>query len=69
MIINITLENVYLTIIVILMITQIYQFKLIYKLNKDIESLWSHLGIISIAVSTKFGELMGKKQIDDREQP
>ena len=65
MIINITLEKLYLFVIVILMVMQVYQFRLITKLKKDVESMWQQIGIITIAISTKFGEVMAKKQIED----
>ena len=65
MIINITLEKLYLLVIVILMVMQVYQFRLITKLKKDVESMWQQMGIITIAISTKFGEVMAKKQIED----
>jgi hypothetical protein len=47
------------------MVMQVYQFRLITKLKKDVESMWQQIGIITIAISTKFGEVMAKKQIED----
>ena len=68
MIINITLEKLYLLVIVVLMVMQVYQFRLITKLKKDVESMWQQIGIITIAISTKFGEVMAKKQIEDEKK-
>lgn len=65
MTINITLENLYLLIIALLMVMQIYQFTLVSKLKKDLDSMWQQMGIITIAISTKFGEVMAKKKEED----
>jgi hypothetical protein len=50
------------------MVMQVYQFRLITKLKKDVESMWQQIGIITIAISTKFGEVMAKKQIEDEKK-
>ena len=68
MTINITLENFYLLIIALLMVMQVYQFRIINKLKKDLESMWQQMGIITIAISTKFGEVIAKKQIEDEKK-
>jgi hypothetical protein len=47
------------------MVMQIYQFTLVSKLKKDLDSMWQQMGIITIAISTKFGEVMAKKKDED----
>ena len=66
---TLTTENFYLCIIVILLVLQVYQYSLIQKLSKQIDSIWEQIGILAMQTSIKLAELAGmKKQNQDEKK-
>lgn len=66
---TLTTENFYLCIIFILLVLQVYQYSLISKLTKQIDSIWEQIGILAMQTSIKLAELSGKqKQIEDEKK-
>lgn len=61
-------DNIYLIVILILMGIQVYQQKRIKDIRKEIDQVWSQLGTVIIATSTRISELekdITKKQDKD----
>ena len=54
-------EQVYLAIIAILMIVQVFQWRYIYKLKFEINQVWSQIGILVTTISLQIEDV--KKQI------
>ncbi len=61
---NLTLtENqIYLAIIVLLLVLQVYQQYQIHKLKKNLEQLWGQFAMVVLNVGTKLQELELKSQ-------
>jgi hypothetical protein len=57
-----TLENFYLMIIVVLMMLQMYQFKLIGEIKKDATQIWDQMAILSLITSKILGDAVNKKK-------
>ena len=53
MTITITQEQLYLGIIVVLMVMQVLQWRVIYKLKEECNKLWEQLGVLVAAVSNQ----------------
>jgi len=68
--ITISPETFYLAVIVILMLLQIYQFRMIYMLKKEVGDVWTQLGILAMMTSTKLAEMVGeaKSKLKDGEE-
>lgn len=59
-----TIENFYLMIIVVLMMLQMYQFKLISDIKKDANQIWDQMAILSMIASKILGDAVNKKKLD-----
>jgi hypothetical protein len=66
MTITLTPENLYLIIIAFLTIMQIYQWKVIYKLKSEIDSIWKQIQLLTINVAAEIVKL--KNQADGGEK-
>ena len=56
MVINISAENFYLIVIVILMILQVYQYSIIAKTKVEISKLWMQVALLALSLATKINE-------------
>ena len=56
-------ESVYLTVIVILMVLQVYQFYIYKKMVGTIDKLWNTLTTISLSISLRITEI--EKKLED----
>ena len=66
---TVSTENFYLCIIVILLVLQVYQYSLINKLTKQIDSIWEQIGMLAMQTSIKLAEITGKqKQAEDEKK-
>jgi hypothetical protein len=59
-----TIETLYLAVIFVLMILQVYQFRLIHKLRQDHNALWMQVQNFVLAAATAVAKL--EKKIDDK---
>ena len=68
--ITISPETFYLAVIVILMLLQVYQFRMIYNLKKEVGDVWTQLGVLAMMTSTKLAEMVGeaKAKLKDGEE-
>ena len=66
MTITITTENVYLGIIFMFMLIQIYQWREIFRLKKQTKQIWEQIRILTINVATEIMDL--KKPKTDGEE-
>lgn len=57
MTITITAENLYLAIIAFLMIMQIYQWRIIYKVKSEIDSIWKQIHDLTINIAAEIIKL------------
>ena len=57
MTVTLTIETLYIAIIVILMILQIYQFTRVKYLEKEIKDLWDQIGTLTFSINGKFLEV------------
>jgi hypothetical protein len=53
-------NTVYLTVIAVLMIMQIYQWTYIYKIKKELTSVWSQIAILVTSFATQVTKLENK---------
>ena len=63
---TITTENLYLGIIIFFMLIQIYQWKTIYKIKSEIDSIWKQIHMLTINVAAEILKL--KKDPDGGEK-
>lgn len=63
---TITAENLYLGIIIFFMIIQIYQWRVIYKIKSEIDSVWKQIHLLTINVAAEILKL--KKDPDGGEK-
>jgi len=59
-----TIETFYLVVIFVLMVLQVYQFRLIHRLRKDHNELWMQVQNLIIGAATAIAKLENK--IDDK---
>lgn len=59
-----TMETFYLVVIFVLMVLQVYQFRLIYRLRQDHNNLWMQVQNLIIGAATAITKL--EKKIDDK---
>jgi len=59
-----TIETFYLVVIFVLMVLQVYQFRLIHRLRKDHNELWMQVQNLIIGAATAITKL--EKKIDDK---
>jgi hypothetical protein len=53
-------DTVYLLVIAVLMIIQIYQWTYIYKIKKELASVWSQIAILVTSFATQVTKLENK---------
>lgn len=53
-------ENIYLAIIAVLMIVQVFQWRSIYKLKEEIDSVWTQMAILVGTFGKEVKELQDK---------
>ena len=53
MTITLNVEHLYLAIILVLMAIQVFQWRVIGKMYKECDSLWSQLGILASGISNQ----------------
>lgn len=53
-------ENIYLAIIAVLMIVQVFQWRSIYKLKEEIDSVWNQMAILVGTFGKEVKELQDK---------
>ena len=53
-------ENIYLTIIVVLMVVQVFQWRSIFKLKDEIDSVWNQMAILVGTFGKEVKELQDK---------
>ena len=64
MIVTITKETIYIVIIILLIILQVYQTKLINKAKKDIDDLWNQVQSLVLSIAAALDKLENK--IDEK---
>jgi uncharacterized membrane protein YeiH len=57
MTVTLTIETLYIAIIVILMVIQIYQLTRVKNLEKEVKDLWDQIGTLTFSVTGKFLEV------------
>lgn len=57
MTVTLTIETLYIAIIVILMIIQIYQLTRVKYLEKEVKDLWDQIGTLTYSITGKFLEV------------
>jgi hypothetical protein len=52
------------------MLLQVYQFRMIYNLKKEVGDVWTQLGVLAMMTSTKLAEMVGeaKAKLKDGEE-
>lgn len=65
MTVTLTIETLYIAIIVILMILQIYQFTLVKYLKKEVKDLWDQIGTLTYSITGKFLDM--QKDLNDKQ--
>jgi len=63
---TITTENLYLGIILFFMIIQIYQWKVIYNIKSEVDSIWKQIHLLTMNVAAEILKL--KKEPDGGEK-
>jgi hypothetical protein len=53
-------ENIYLTIIAVLMVVQVFQWRSIFKLKDEIDSVWNQMAILVGTFGKEVKELQDK---------
>jgi hypothetical protein len=53
-------ENIYLTIITVLMVVQVFQWRSIFKLKDEIDSVWNQMAILVGTFGKEVKELQDK---------
>ena len=66
MTITLTTEGIYLIIIAFLSVMQIYQWRIIYKLKSEIDSIWKQIHSLTVNVAAEIIKL--KKDADEGEK-
>jgi phage-related tail protein len=65
MTVTLTIETLYIAIIVILMALQIYQFTRVKYLEKEVKDLWDQIGTLTFSITGKFLEV--QKDLNDKQ--
>ena len=65
MTVTLTIETLYIAIIVILMILQIYQFTRVKYLEKEVKDLWDQIGTLTYSITGKFLDM--QKDLNDKQ--
>ena len=63
---TITTENLYLGIIIFFMLVQIYQWRVIYNMKSEIDSIWKQIHLLTINIAAEILKL--KKEHDAEEK-
>jgi hypothetical protein len=63
---TITTENLYLGVILFFMIIQIYQWKVIYNIKSEVDSIWKQIHLLTMNVAAEILKL--KKEPDGGEK-
>jgi len=66
MTLTITTENLYLGIIIFFMLVQIYQWRVIYNMKSEIDSIWKQIHLLTINIAAEILKL--KKEHDAEEK-
>lgn len=61
MTLTLTTENVYLAVIAILMLVQVFQWRLIFRLRDSIKLLWTQIHVLTLNVSAELLALKSKQ--------
>lgn len=56
MVVNISAERMYLIVIAILLIMQVYQYSIIVKTKAEIAKLWMQVAMLALSLATKINE-------------
>ena len=65
MTVTLTIETLYIAIIVVLMALQIYQFTRVKYLEKEVKDLWDQIGTLTFSITGKFLEV--QKDLNDKQ--
>jgi hypothetical protein len=65
MTITVTETQVYVGIIIVLMIIQMYQQRVISKLEKETKQIWEQIGILVVSLGTELGNM--QKDLNKKE--
>ena len=65
MTVTLTIETLYIAIIVILMIIQIYQLTRVKYLEKEVKDLWDQIGTLTYSITGKFLDM--QKDLNDKQ--
>lgn len=65
LVLDLSTENIYLIVIGVLLLTQVYQFYIIQKTKKEIGSVWAQISLMAVTVAAKLMELE-KNQTDEQ---
>jgi hypothetical protein len=65
MTITVTETQVYVGIIIVLMIVQMYQQRVISKLEKETKQIWEQIGILVVSLGTELGNM--QKDLNKKE--
>jgi len=65
MTITVTETQVYVGIIIVLMVIQMYQQRVISKLEKETKQIWEQIGILVVSLGTELGNM--QKDLNKKE--
>jgi hypothetical protein len=67
---TLTTENFYLIIIAVLMLLQMYQFRILYNLRQELDDVWKQLGTLVITTSTQLTKILleAKTKLKDEDK-
>jgi hypothetical protein len=63
---TITTENLYLGIIIFFMVIQLYQWKVIYGIKSEIESIWKQIHLLTINVAAEILKLKKEPDVEEK---
>ena len=65
MTVTLSIETLYIAIILILMVLQIYQFTRVKYLEKEVKDLWDQIGTLTYSITGKFLDM--QKDLNDKQ--
>jgi hypothetical protein len=65
---TISVENFYFFIVIVLMIIQIYQWRIIEKLKSEVDSIWKQIHVLTINIASEIINLKKQKDVEQENQ-
>ena len=63
---TITTENLYLGIIVFFMLVQIYQWRVIYNMKSEIDSIWKQIHLLTVNIAAEILKLKKEHNVEEK---